>query len=253
MSKLTPIKSNYKKLDSLIEGFVPGEVTVIGARPSVGKTAFLLSLIKNITVDSYIPGLFFSLELPIQMIHIQMVFSMTKISFLKYRNDELNENEAKRWTKARNQIQDSPLIINDKSTLNINEICDEARKQYMKNAFKIMYIDYLGLIASNNDKLPVYEQITCNLKTLKALALELNVPIIITYQLARELTKNPPEFSHTLGSGDVKSIADVILLLHRNLENRCSTKLYVDKNHNGRLGTVDFDFYQDFVSFDETV
>lgn len=138
MSKLTSIKSNYKKLDSLIECFVPGEVTVIGARPSVGKTAFLLSLIKNITVDSYIPGLFFSLELPIQMIHIQMVFSMTKISFLKYRNDELNENEAKRWTKAINQIQDSPLIINDKSTLNINEICDEARKQYMKNAFKIM-------------------------------------------------------------------------------------------------------------------
>lgn len=254
MIELKPIKSNFKKLDDLTGGFFPGEVTVIGSRPAVGKTAFLYSLIKQITLDSGTPGLLFSLEMSIEVFYMRMVSSMAKIPYMKFRNKTLDENEENCWEKITKLIKDLPLEINDKPDININELCDEARKIYNKANVKIIYIDYLGLITTDDESQPVYEKVSFIIKKLKVLAREINIPIVLLCQVARDVGGNPPELSHLRGSGEVESVADVIFLLHRDrkINEGRSSQLFIAKNHNGPLGAVDFAFYPEFATFEET-
>ena len=252
MIELKPIKSNFKKLDSLTGGFFPGELTVIGSRPAIGKTSFLYSLIKQITLDSGTLGLLFSPEMPIDSIYMRMTSSIAKIPYFKFRMGKLDEYEASCWEKTSRQVKDLPLVINDKPDININELCDEARKLYKKKKVKIIYIDYLGLITTDDDSQPVYEKVSCIIKKLKVLARELNIPIVLLCQVARDMV--PPDLNHLRGSGEIESVADVILLLHRDrqLNEGCSAQLFIAKNHNGPLGAVDFAFYPEISTFEET-
>jgi replicative DNA helicase len=255
MIELKPIKSNFKKLDSLIGGFFPGELTVIGSRPAIGKTSFLYSLIKQITMDSGTPGLLFSPEMPIDSTYMRMTSSIAKISFFKFRMGKLDEYETICWEKTSRQVKDLPLVINDKPDININELCEEARKLCKKKKVKIIYIDYLGLITTDNENQDFFEQVSFVIKKLKVLARELNIPIVLLCQVSRDAEGNPPGLTQLRGSGEVESVADVILLLHRdrNINEGCSAQLFVAKNHNGPLGTIDFIFYSQIGTFEETV
>ncbi len=253
MIELKPIKSNFKKLDSLIGGFFPGELTVIGSRPAIGKTSFLYSLIKQITMDSGTPGLLFSPEMPIDSTYMRMTSSIAKISFFKFRMGKLDEYEASCWEKTSKQVKDLPLMINDKPDININELCEEARKLCKKKKMKIIYIDYLGLITTDDDSRPVFEKVSFIIKKLKVLARELNIPVVLLCQVARDMA--PPDLNHLRGTGEIEAVADVILLLHRDrsINQGCSAQLFIAKNHNGPLGAVDFVFYPEIGTFEETV
>ena len=252
MQKLHSLQTNFKKLDKITGGFFPGELTVIGARPSVGKTSFLCSLIKQITLDSGSRGLFFSLEMPVETFRIRMVSSMARIPVSKIRAGELNENEEKCCERLVKQIQDLPLDIIDKADLNINELCAVARKLCKKKDIKIIYIDYLGLITTDDGNQPIYDQVACIIKKLKVLARELNIPIVILSQVAHDSAGNPPVLNQIRGSGEIEAVSDVVLLLHRDASKQSnSAKLFVAKNHNGTLGSVDFAFYPEIVTFEE--
>ena len=253
MDQMKAIKSNFNGLDNLTGGFFPGELTVIGARPSIGKTSFLCSLIKQISLDSGTPGLFFSLETSKEVVQMRMASSMSKIPLIKFRRNNLDENEASCLEKISKQLTDLPLEINDKPDLNINELCDEARKLYKMNAVKIIYIDCLGLITTDYEHQVVYEQVAFIIKKLKVLARELNIPIVVMNQVARDAAGNPPELCQIRGSGEIEAVSDVVLLLHRDTTKQPGlARLFVAKNHNGPLGAVDFTFYPELVSFEET-
>lgn len=253
MNKFEPIISNIEELDSLIGGFFPGEVTVIGSRPATGKSSFLLALIKQITWISGVPGLFFSVEIPSEYIYNRLASSMSGIPTFKIRDARLlNEDEKVIVNQLKKQIQSLPLIINDKPDLNIFELCKEARELHKSKGIKIIYIDYLGLIKTDNDNQPIYEQVTFVIRKLKVLARELNIPIIITCQVARSAQGQLPQLQDLRGSGEVEAISDVIMLLHvntRNSSNSLPAKLIVAKNHYGKLGTFNMTFLREILTF----
>ena len=247
MQNIYPIQTGFEKLDEITGGFFPGELTIIGSRPAIGKSSFLLNLIKNITCGYGIPGLFFSVEMPEEMIYNRLISIYTRITHLKDRTRELSSDEENLVESVFKQIKDLPLIINDKRDLNINELCDEARRLQKEKDIKIIYIDYLGLLSTDDDEQPVYEKISYIINKLRLLARELNIPIVIACQLARDAEGNPPELHHLRGSGDVESVPDVILLIHRDRPRSYeiqfqATKLIIAKNPNGPLGEIDFSF-----------
>ena len=253
MIELKPIKSNFKKLDSLTGGFFPGEVTVVGARPTIGKTAFIGSLIKNIIREPGNNCLFFSIEMAAEVFCSRLAASMLRIPFLKIRDSQLNEKEKESVQKQLKEIKDFPLYIEDNPDQNIVDLCKQARKLVREKDIKIIFIDYLGLIHTPDDCAPVFEQTSYIIKKLKILARELNIPIVLTCQVSRSgYPSTPPDLSQLRGTGDIENVSDVIIFIDRETSKEiCATKLIVAKNHNGKLGTAELSFIPDFVLFEE--
>ena len=253
MIELKPIKSNFKNLDSLTGGFFPGEVTVVGARPTIGKTAFIGSLIKNIIREPGNNCLFFSIEMAAETFRKRLATSMLRIPFSKIRDSKLNQTEEESLKKQLKEINDFPLYIVDKPDQNIMDLCKQAKKIVREKDIKIIFIDYLGLIHTPVDCAPVFEQASLIIKKLKILARELNIPIVLTCQVARSgYPSTPPDLMQLRGTGDIEGVADVIILIDRETSKEiCATKLIVAKNHNGKLGTAELSFIPDFVLFEE--
>ena len=253
MIHLTPIKSNFKSLDNLTGGFFPGEVTVVGARPTIGKTAFIGALIKNIIREPGNNCLFFSIEMALESFCNRLVASMLRIPFTKIRDSQLTEKEEAIFRKQFKEIKNFPLYIVDKPDQNITDLCKQARKIVREKNIKIIFIDCLGLIHTPDEYAPIYEQASFIIKKLKILARELNIPIVITCQVARSgYPSSPPDLSQLRGTGDIEGIADVILLIDRQTNKEiCATKLIVAKNRNGKLGTAELAFVPDFILFEE--
>lgn len=257
MKNLYPIQTGFEKLDEITGGLFPGELTIIGSRPAIGKSSFLLNLIKNITGGYGIPGLFFSVDMPVDVIYNRMISLITRFIYLKVRKQELTSEENNIVEAVFKQIKDFPLIINDKPDLNINELCDEACRLFKEKDIKIIYIDYLGLLKAYDDTLPIFEQISYIINKLRILARELNIPIVITCQVARDADGNPPNLSLLRGSGDLEAVSDVVLFIHRERAKDGiqfpPAKLIIAKNHNGALGEIDLSFELGTGLFEENL
>lgn len=253
MNQLKPIKSNFNGLDNLTGGFFPGEVTVVGARPTIGKTAFIASLIKNIIREPGNNCLFFSIEMCAETFCKRLAASMLRMPFTKIRDSILNDEEAAQLKKQLKEIYDLPLYIEDNPNQKIADICKQAKKIVHEKHIKIIFIDYLGLIQISDENAAVYEQVSQVIKKLKILAREINIPIVITCQVARSgYSSTPPDLQSLRGTGDIEGVADVVLLIDRETSKEiCATNLIVAKNHNGKLGTVELKFIPEIVLFEE--
>lgn len=253
MNQLKPIKSNFNGLDNLTGGFFPGEVTVVGARPTIGKTAFIASLIKNIIREPGNNCLFFSIEMCAETFCKRLAASMLRMPFTKIRDSILNDEEAAQLKKQLKEIYDLPLHIEDNPNQKIADICKQAKKIVREKHIKIIFIDYLGLIQTSDENAAVYEQTSLVIKKLKILAREINIPIVITCQVSRSgYPSTPPDLQSLRGTGDIEGVADVVLLIDRETSKEiCATNLIVAKNHNGKLGTVELKFIPEIVLFEE--
>ena len=258
MQEIYPIKTDYEDLDKIIGGFYPGELTIIGSRPATGKSSFLITLIKRITLISCIPGLFFSIEMPAIRIYSRLVALISGISYFIVRGYIDSDFSLKRdndkpdiFVNLLKQVQDFPFIINDKAHININEICAEARKVCKKKRVQIIYIDYFGLITTDNKKDPFTAQASCIIKKLKNLALELNIPIVITCMLSRCAEPSQPQLKDFECSA-IENISDNIILMYE--EHSYDTdfnpiKLIVAKNKHGEIGNIDLMFVKNTLMF----
>ena len=253
MNQLKPIKSNFKELDNLTGGFFPGEVTVVGARPTIGKTAFIASLIKNIIREPGNNCLFFSIEMCAETFCKRLAASMLRMPFTKIRDSILNKEEASQLQKQLKEINDLPLYIEDNPNQKIADICKYAKKIVREKHIKIIFIDYLGLIHTADENAPMFEQTSIIIKKLKILARELNIPIVITCQVSRaSYPQTPPDLQSLRGTGDIESVSDVVLLIDRETNKEiCATNLIVAKNHNGKLGNVALKFIPEILLFEE--
>ena len=259
MQELNPIKTGYEELDEFIGGFYPGEVTVIASRTGVGKSLFLQSIIERTILSLGTPSLFFSIDKPADMIYDYFVSMISGISYLKIRHVgdmKLEEEEVASVEILQKQVRDLPLIINDNRNLTINDICYESRHAYKVKAIKIIYIDYLSLIKTENEyeKQPYYEQYSRNIRKVKALAQELNIPIVVNCLMYRNASYKEPVLQELLGSPVIEQVADNILILHRKPLKEYHwlypMTLIVGKNGHGDLGSIDMMFSYKSLSFE---
>lgn len=235
---LTGVPTGFPALDELTCGWQRSDLIIVGARPSVGKTAFALqSAIK--AAESGVPVLFFSLEMSGRQLADRALSHVGHVNSLHIRDPRrMEEDEWGKITGAKPIIDGYPLIVDDSSGLNVEGISARARQWNMTERLGAIVIDYLTYIQPPKAE-TVAEGIQHITRALKGLAKELKVPVILLSQLNRDGDEEPT-MKHLRSSGAIEQDADVIIFLHRpNKENRELVKVKVEKQRNGPCG----DFY----------
>ncbi|MDR3342095.1 MAG: replicative DNA helicase [Treponema sp.] len=257
----TGLPSGFDDLDKLTSGFQPSELIIIGARPSMGKTALALTMAINMSIHKKIPTGFFTLEMSDMALMLRIISSEAMIGSNAIRTGFLKASDFQNIIHAAGNIYDAPLYIVDMPNMKLLDLRAQARRLRAQQKVEIIFIDYLTLISSENFRLPRHEQIAEISRSLKSLARELNIPIIALSQLTREAEKDKPNLSSIRESGAIEQDADVVMFLHRERESErktdgsespeegSKTSLILAKQRNGPVGTIDLGFMSKYAKF----
>lgn len=254
---ISGVPSGFVSLDRITYGWQPTDLIILAARPSVGKTAFALNLARNAALGPKPTGVgFFSLEMGASQLVQRILSAESEIHMEKISRGKLEDYEYQQLhTKGIKKLETAPLYIDDTAALNIFEFRAKARRLVNKHNVGIIIIDYLQLMSGNNDKGSNREQeISTISRNLKALAKELNIPIIALSQLSRAVetrkeSNKMPQLSDLRESGAIEQDADMVMFIYRPEyyevnanENGESTKgethIRIAKHRNGALDTV---------------
>jgi replicative DNA helicase len=247
-ARLTGVASGFCRLDHLTAGFQRQELTILGARPSVGKTA----VAGNIAVQVAMTGktvAFFSLEMPSKALIDRMCCAEGKVDLQTHRHGKLNEIQKEHYLRALSGIIEAPLYIDDQPGQTAASIEAKAARLQSSAGLDLVFVDYLGLMAAERKGMENREQAVAAIsRAMKGMAKRLNVPVILLSQLNRELYKRAdkrPILSDLRESGAIEQDADIVLFLHReecyNREDAAligKGELIIAKARNGPLGTV---------------
>ena len=172
-NQFTGVPTGFAKLDTYTSGFQNSELIIIGARPSIGKTALALSMIQNIACEKRIPCGFFSLEMPYESIGMRLLAQEARVPMQKIRSGMLKVDDVKKIQDAAGRWFEAPLFTVDTPNMKLLDLRAVARRMVKNQKVKIIFIDYIGLIATEDPTAPVFEQVSLISKSLKALAREL--------------------------------------------------------------------------------
>ncbi|WP_340203398.1 replicative DNA helicase [Ascidiimonas sp. W6] len=266
---LSGIPSGFDKLDKLTSGWQPSDLVIIAARPGMGKTAFVLSMARNIAVNSNIPVAVFSLEMASVQLITRLISSETGLSSEKLRTGKLEKHEWEQLNVKVKGLEKAPLFIDDTPSLSIFDLRAKARRLSSQHGIKMIVIDYLQLMtAGGSQKGGNREQeISSISRNLKALAKELNVPVIALSQLSRAVEtrggSKRPLLSDLRESGAIEQDADIVSFIYRpeyykieewDDEERTPTQgqaeFIVAKHRNGGLDNIRLKFIGQLGKFD---
>jgi replicative DNA helicase len=262
----TGVPSGFDELDRMTSGFQPADLVIIGARPSVGKTALALSMAANITMgknsagqstEKRIPAAFFSLEMSNHALMMRLLSAETGISSNALRTGYFTGSDGNRLIQAAGKLYDAPLYFVDMPNLKLLDLRAQARRLRAMEQVEIIFIDYISLIGSENTTLPRHEQVAEISRSLKSLARELNIPIVALSQISRDVEKRNtsgsarPVLADLRESGSIEQDADIVLFLHRDKKTEKSdgtpapagdtdipTELIIAKQRNGPTGMI---------------
>lgn len=257
-SELTGVPSGIARLDTMTSGFQKSEFIVIGARPSIGKTAFALSMMQTIAVEKHIPCGFFSLEMSYQSIGQRLLAQVSRLPSYKLRSGQLSMADFQKLQDAAGMCYNAPLYIVDTPNMQLIDLRAMARRMKVNQGVQVIFIDYIGLITTENPAAPVYESVSEISKSLKSLARELDIPIVALSQVARDAEGQEPNLAQLRGSGSIEQDADVVLFLHRDrkiMEDKepvQDAKCIVAKQRNGATGDVMMKFFPTFTKFENS-
>lgn len=244
-------KTGYKQLDKILGGLKPGEMAILAARPSIGKTAFAINIGLNIAKDNH-PVMFFSLEMGRKALIRRTLSIETGISYRAIEEGTMSDTRIEKMRIARDKLRTIPLIIDDTSQQTLATIRTKARRQLAKGGLSVIIVDYLQLCCKNPED---REEIAMWSKGLRSIAKDLGVTIIPIAQLSRFVEHrddNRPVLADLKGSSQMEQDADVIaFLFNKDPHNRLWTTLYVAKQRNGPCGDVEFDFENSTTAFKE--
>lgn len=245
-NSLTGIPTGFAKLDSLTSGFHEAEFIIIGARPSIGKTALALSMMRFIAVDKEIPCGFFSLEMPKSSITDRLISIEAHVPLANIRNGFLKLADIKKIQDASGRLFEKPFYMVDAPNMGLLNIKTMARRMKKNYDIKILFIDYIGLITPDKPHLNSWEDVADISKQLKSLARELNIPIVALSQLGREAESKESTMANLRGSGAIEQDADVIILLERERVKEPPViqpaTLNLAKQRNGATGNIPISF-----------
>ena len=256
-NSFTGIPTGFATLDTYTSGFQNSELIIIGARPSIGKTALALSMMQHICIERKIPTGFFSLEMPYTSIGMRFLSQEARVSMSKIRSGMLKIDDIKKIQEAASRWYEAPFRIVDTPNMRLLDLRAMARRMVHNFGVKIIFIDYIGLITVEDPSAPVYEQVSEISKSLKALARELDIPIVALCQVARDAEGQEPNLAQLRGSGSIEQDADVVMFLHRDrLKEEVGSqeaKIILAKQRNGATGDINIMYLPGFTKFENKV
>ena len=257
---LTGLSSGFKDLDKLTSGLQASDLILVAARPSMGKTAFTLNIATYVAVHEKQPVAFFSLEMSKEQLVQRMLCSEGGIDAQRLRIGELEEKDWTRLISAADRLAAAPIFIDDTAGITVMELRSKARRLKAEHGLSLIVIDYLQLMqgraSKNSDNRQ--QEISEISRSLKALARELNVPVIALSQLSRSVESRQvkkPMLSDLRESGSLEQDADIVMFLYREdyydpeTENKNITDLIIAKHRNGPVDTVQLFFHKQFTKF----
>jgi len=256
--------TGYKDLDGKLQGLQKGDLIIVAARPSMGKTALAMNIVENFILNKEIPGgvLVFSLEMPAESLTTRLLASNAKIDQQKVRSASMNQTDLKKFMESSSKLKDLPLYIDDSSMLSPMELRARARRiaRQEPKGLSLIVVDYLQLMqlpASQENRVNQISEIS---RSLKMLAKELNVPVIALSQLNRAVEQRPnkrPIMADLRDSGAIEQDADVILFIYRDevynedSEEGNKAEIIIGKQRNGPIGKINLTFLKEFTRFED--
>ena len=257
---VTGVPSGFKELDRMTAGFQPSDLIIIAGRPSMGKTAFCLNVAQYAAIENKIPVAVFSLEMSKEQLVIRMLCSEAHVEGTRLRTGFLNESDWPKLTIAAGNLSEAPIYIDDSAALSVLELRAKARRLKSERGLGMLIIDYLQLMKGRARVESRQQEISEISRSLKALAKELNIPVIAVSQLSRkteERTGNRPQLSDLRESGAIEQDADLILFIYRDEvynrsednPNRGKAEVVIGKQRNGPIGKIELAFLDKFTTF----
>lgn len=265
--KLLGLSTGFRDLDGMLLGLQPSDLIIIAARPSMGKTAFAMNIAEHVAIDLQRPTLVFSLEMSSEQIGLRMLCSKGMLNSKRLRMGEGDDSDWDRIMKLSDYISSSPLIINDTGALSISEVQRIAREEKSKHGIELIVIDYIQLMSGENKRDGRTQEVSEISRGLKAMAKELNVPVIALSQLSRAVesrVSKRPMLSDLRESGSIEQDADVVMFLYREAYYkkdedgvtdedmdavRDKAQVIISKNRNGEIGDVNLKFIGSYTKF----
>lgn len=259
------VPSGYVDLDNLTAGFQKGDLIILAGRPSMGKTAFGLNIARNAAVEANVPIGVFSLEMSAMQLVQRLLCAESEIDSQRLRTGRLRENEWPKLSRFAGRLAESPIFIDDTAGLDILKLSARARRMSLEKDVGLIIVDYLQLMEAPKGFDNRQQEISYISRSLKALAKQLDVPVIALSQLSRAVEARPdkrPMLSDLRESGAIEQDADLVMFVYREefyvkdhtdprfaeVENKA--EIIVGKHRNGAVGTVHLTFRKQFAKFE---
>ncbi len=265
---ISGLASGFPAIDALTSGWQKSDLIIIAARPAMGKTAFVLSMAKNIAVDNNVPVAVFNLEMSGVQLAKRLLQNVCEIDGTKIKNGRLSDQESKQLFTKAEEVHNAPLYIDDSPGLSIFELRTKARRLVREHNVQLIIIDYLQLMNASGMGFGNREQeVSMISRSLKVLAKELKIPIIALSQLNRsvetrqgDINSKRPQLSDLRESGAIEQDADIVCFIHRpeyykiyEDKNGMSLKnvgeFIIAKHRNGPIGDVYLTFIGEYAKF----
>lgn len=256
---ITGIASGFKKIDQMTSGFQKGDLIVLAARPSMGKTAFTLGVAHAAARAGHTVG-FFSLEMSAEQLTLRILSSQSHIPHHCIRNATINSDQWTQLTYVAAELSPLKLFIDDTAMVTIMDLRAKVRKLKTEHNLELLIIDYLQLLHSSKKHENRHQEVSEISRSLKALAKELGIPIIAVSQLSRAVDSRVdkrPMLSDLRESGAIEQDADLIMFLYRDIvynpetENPLGSEIIIGKQRNGPTGTVMMNFVGELTRFED--
>ena len=259
-SDITGVATGFVDLDRMTSGLQPGDMIVVAGRPAMGKTAFALNIAEYVGVEQRLPVAIFSLEMSGPQLATRFLSSVGRIDQSKLRTGRLTDDEWDRMTVALGKLHEAPIHIDETGAINSTDLRARARRLHRQfGKLGLIVIDYLQLMSSNRDGENRATEISEISRSIKALAKELQVPIIALSQLSRKVEERNdkrPLMSDLRESGAIEQDADIILMMYReeyykpDTQDKGTAEAIIGKHRNGPVGTVRLTFIGEYTRFE---
>ncbi len=261
--RITGLATGYSGLDNETAGLQPSELIILAARPSMGKTALALNMAENVALRQREPVAIFSLEMSKESLLLRLLASHARVDAHKFRTGHMNRDDWGKVTKSLAELGEAPIWIDDSASSTVLEMGAKARRLKRDRGLSLVIVDYIQLVvpSTNRRNSNRQEEVSSISRSLKALAKELKVPVVVLSQLTRapEREDRKPQLADLRESGAIEQDADVVLFINRpNFyktdmaeEDRAKAEIIIAKQRNGPTGNLNFVFLSRHTRFEE--
>jgi len=258
---ITGVPTGFEGIDRLTSGLQPSDLIIVAGRPSMGKTSLALNIARHATIRTNVTVGIFSLEMSKEQISMRMLCSEAKVDVQKLRSGFLNEDDWPKLTRAAGIISECPLFVDDTPALSILEMRAKSRRLMSEHGLGLIIVDYLQLMRGNTNGERREQEISEISRSLKALAKELNIPVMALSQLNRKVEDRHdrrPQLADLRESGAIEQDADVIAFIYRDEvynksednDNKGTAEIIIGKQRNGPVGVVNLIFLEKCSTFE---